>query len=138
LVIKKSNIEFTRYVLISAIALLADVLLLIIITEVGGLHYLLSAVISYCTGLVVSYKLSTKYVFRYRKYVGKKKEFILYAVTGVFGLIIMSTVLLFITEYLEVSYFISKLYATVIVFLSVYFLRKFLAQAYMYIQITLY
>ena len=126
MVITRNVSQFIRYGLISAIALSVDLLILIFATEVLGMFYLISAAISFLIGLVVSYQLSIKHVFMYRKYAGKKIEFTLYVITGIVGLVIMEALLFFITEYWDMHYLISKLQATIVVFISVYLLRKFI------------
>ena len=55
-------IQFFRYFFVGGFAFVVDYGLLVLLTEVFGLHYLVSATISFIAGLVVNYLLSTSWV----------------------------------------------------------------------------
>ena len=62
---KTSNwmLQLFRYVFVGGFSFIVDYGLLYICTEYGGIHYLLSATISFLAGLIVNYILSTKWIF---------------------------------------------------------------------------
>ena len=51
-------IQFVRYFFVGGFAFIVDFGLLYILTEYAGLHYLLSATLSFIAGLVVNYIIS--------------------------------------------------------------------------------
>ena len=79
--------EFNKYLVSGTFAFLADYSVLLIATELLGIHYLVSAVFGYAIGLLVSYMLNIRWVFRYRKYAHtSKKEFLIFVVIVIVGL----------------------------------------------------
>ena len=56
-------IQFVRYFFVGGFAFIIDFGLLYILTEYAGLHYLLSATLSFIAGLVVNYIISCIWVF---------------------------------------------------------------------------
>ena len=60
-------IQFVRYFFVGGFAFIIDFGLLYILTEYAGLHYLLSATLSFIAGLVVNYIISCIWVFNNSK-----------------------------------------------------------------------
>jgi len=79
-------VQLLRYVVVGGLAFVVDFGLLWVLTEYAGLHYLVSATISFIAGLVVNYLLSVVWVFGSSKLQSKWAEFAIYAVIGVIGL----------------------------------------------------
>lgn len=118
-------LEFFRYGLASLAALVVDFALLAFFTEIIGLHYLISGAIGFTAGLVLIYLLSIGWVFRRRKMDNWHKEWILFAVIGLVGLLINEFGLWVLTEKLHIHYLVSKLGASVAVFLWNFSARKY-------------
>ena len=59
--------QLGKYGLVGLTALLFDYLILILLTELVGLHYLLSATVGFLVGLVVNYILAVRFVFKKSK-----------------------------------------------------------------------
>ena len=95
-----------------------------LLTEVFGLHYLLSATLSFILGLVTNYILSVSWVFNRRSLSRPWAEFLVFAVIGVVGLGLNSLILFLCTEKLGLHYTLSKIIATVVVFFWNFFARK--------------
>jgi putative flippase GtrA len=118
--------EFLRYFAASGIALGVDFGLLIFLTEVFGVHYLLSAAIGFSVGILIIYILSVTWVFRYRKHDSKHAEFVFFLAIGMFGLGLNEVMMWGATDGLGLHYQLSKVITTGFVFLSNFLLRKFL------------
>ncbi len=119
-------IQFFRYLFVGGASFVADYVLLHIITEFG-VYYLVSGIISFIAGLCVNYALSKLLVFS-KKTTGseKAKEFTVFAVIAVFGLIITEVLMWFFTEKLSWYYMISKAVAAIIVLFWNFFMKKIL------------
>lgn len=52
--------EFCRYLLVGGTAFVADFATLALLTDLAGMHYLLSATVGFAVGTVVNYLLSTR------------------------------------------------------------------------------
>ena len=78
-------IQFVRYFFVGGFAFIIDFGLLYILTEYAGLHYLLSATLSFIAGLVVNYIISCIWVFNNSKFRNRIVEFLFFAAIGVVG-----------------------------------------------------
>lgn len=124
--LNKINSEFFRYFLSALIALAADYILFIALTELAKINYLLSNVISYSLGLITIYLLSTHWAFERRRYQNRTIEFFTFTAIGICGLIVNNIAIWAITEQLGIHYYISKPISTTLSFLFNYTLRKFI------------
>ena len=79
-------IQFVRYFFVGGFAFIVDFGLLYILSEYAGLHYLLSATLSFIAGLVVNYIISCIWVFNNSKFRNRIVEFLFFAAIGVVGL----------------------------------------------------
>ncbi len=118
--------EFIKYFISSAVALSIDFSLLYLLTEFVKIHYLLSAVISFISGVITIYLLSIMWVFKERKIENRKKEFIIFTIIGVIGLAINSIGMWMFTEKLHFHYLKSKILITAFVFMWNFTARKFI------------
>lgn len=119
-------VEFMRYFLVSVASLSTDFLLLFLLTSVAGIHYLISAVFSYLTGMVVNYLLSTYWVFAKRKLTSRTTEFLIFAIIGIIGLGVNELLLWFFTGVLLLHYMISRIFSAGIGYVWKYIVRKFI------------
>ncbi len=117
-------IQLFRYCFVGGLAFLADWLSMILFKEIG-LHYLIAAVIGFFVGLAVNFLLSKLFIFQKdNAAIGKKGEFIAYAVIGVIGLGITELLMYFFTDIIQLHYAISKIIAAVIVLFWNFIARK--------------
>ncbi|MGC8764190.1 MAG: GtrA family protein [Acidobacteriota bacterium] len=118
------QIQFLRYTAVGGAAFAVDFGSLFLLTEYGGLHYLLSAALAFCLGLATNYLLSVAWVFPRRTLSNRWMEFSLFALIGVVGLGLNEAVLWLLTEGAGLHYLLSKAGAAVVVFLWNFFARK--------------
>jgi putative flippase GtrA len=127
--IEKSNktlIQLFRYTFVGGIAFLVDFGLLLFFKEVVGLHYILSASLSFIAGLFVNFIISIYWVFTEFKNISKKLEFLYVAMIGIVGLLLTDLLMWFLTSNLNIYYLVSKIAATIVVFFWNFFARKYL------------
>lgn len=119
-------LQFFRYIFVGGASFAADWALLHLITEVG-IHYLVSGIISFIAGLCVNYALS-KYLVFSKKTTGaeKAKEFSVFAIIAVCGLVITEVLMWAFTEKIGFHYMISKIVAAGIVLFWNFFMKKIL------------
>lgn len=108
------------------VAFVVDASLLYILTEWLGLHYLLSTLLSYSVGLLITYAFSILWVFDYRSLESRALEFSVFAVIGVMGLGLTSLCMWLFTSGLGFHYLWSKIITTIIVFVWNFIMKKFL------------
>ncbi len=116
--------EGVRALLVGGVSFGADTLTLFVLKEFAHFHYLLAAAISFILGSVISYILNTTFVFRYRKYDQRYKEFILFFCIGSLGLGLHELCLWALTDGLGLYYLLSKFATAVVLFLWNYLVRK--------------
>ena len=117
--------ELNKYIVSGFAAALVDFTVLIIVTELFGIHYLISNICGYMSGLVVAYTLNTRWVFRYRKYEQKAKmEFSIFVVIVLIGLAISEAVIYMLVESLALPYALAKLVSIGAIFLFNFAAKK--------------
>ena len=117
-------IQLFRYGFVGGAAFLVDYGVLVLLTEVFGMHYLLSATISFILGLVTNYLFSVVWVFNNRTLGNRWAEFTVFAIIGVIGLGLNALIMYVCTDKMGIHYMISKIISTVIVFFWNFFARK--------------
>lgn len=119
-------VQFVRYFFVGSFAFVVDFGLLYILTEYAGLHYLLSATLSFISGLLVNYIISCIWVFSNSKYKSRLVEFLFFAAIGVVGLLLNDALIWLFTDCIGTHYMFSKIVAAAIVYLWNFFARKYL------------
>ena len=121
------SLQFLRYVGVGGVATIADWGVLFLLTECAEVYYLVSAIFSFITGLIVNYTLSKIFVFNNKAVKVRVKpviEFLSYGTIGVVGLGLTELILYLLTDIIGVYYMLSKVIATIVVFLWNYLARK--------------
>jgi putative flippase GtrA len=100
--------QFARYVVVGGVAFLVDFGLLYVLTEYAGIHYLISAAVSFVCGLVVNYYLSRVWVFDRRTMENAALEMLVFTAIGVVGLGLNEGIIWFVREKIHIHYMIAK------------------------------
>ena len=117
-------IQFFRYCFVGGLAFLVDYGLLYILSDKVGLHYLVSACISFIAGLIVNYLISTYWVFSESKFQDKRKEFTIFAIIGVIGLALTEGLMWLFTGVFHLHYMLSKIVTAALVLIWNFVARK--------------
>ena len=120
------HIQFFRYTIVGGIAYIVDFGSLYLLTEFGGLHYLLSAMIAFILGLITNYSLSIIWVFARRRVTKVQLEFTIFTLIGVVGLVLTELFMWLFTGIFGIFYLISKILTGAIVYLWNFSARKFI------------
>jgi putative flippase GtrA len=117
--------ELNKYIVSGLAAVLVDYTVLITVTELFGIHYLISNICGYMSGLLVAYTLNTRWVFRYRKYEQKTKlEFSIFVVIVLIGLAISEAMIYMLVETLALPYTLAKLVSIGAIFIFNFTAKK--------------
>lgn len=116
--------QLMKFGVVGVIAFVIDYGLLIFLTEVFGIDYLVSATISFIVSVVFNYVASMRYVFSHRAGMSRRREFIIFVVLSVLGLIINDVGMWVGVSLLAIDYRITKIVATVIVMIWNFITRK--------------
>ena len=118
--------QFLKFGVVGLIAFFIDYGLLAFCTEVLGINYLVSATIGFTVSVVFNYFASMRYVFTHKHGMSRRKEFIIFVVLSIIGLLINNGCMWAGVELLGIHYLIVKIGATIIVALWNFITRKLL------------
>jgi putative flippase GtrA len=118
-------IQLFRYTLVGGLAFLLDFGSLFVFTEYFHFYYLVSAAIAFTLGLITNYILSVTWVFEKRSVQSRWKEFAIFTLIGIIGLLSNELMLWFFTEIVRLHYLMSKIISAGIVYFWNFFARKF-------------
>ncbi|MCD7968903.1 MAG: GtrA family protein [Alistipes sp.] len=104
-----------RYIIAGGTAFALDFFLLYICTHFIGINYVISAAVGFMAGLLVTYVLSTRWVFSRRKMANRWAEFLLFSLIGLIGIGLTMLLVWLFTEHAGLHYLLSKIITTFIV-----------------------
>lgn len=116
--------EFLRYFVAGSLAFGSDFLVLVTLTEVGGINYLISNVFGFCCGLLVSYLLCIRWVFSRRNLSVPTHEFTIFALLSLVGLGLNEGLMWAVVELAGQHYAVAKVVATGAVFVVNFLMKK--------------
>ena len=117
-------VQLFRYAFVGGAAFIVDFGTLYLLTNYLGIHYLVSATISFILGLATNYILSIVWVFNNSKLQSRFWEFVIFAIIGVIGLGLNALIMYIATDLCSIHYLLSKIISTIIVFFWNFFARK--------------
>ena len=126
---KKLLAQFMKFGVVGVIAFVIDYGLLALLTELFGINYLVSATISFTASVVFNYVASMRYVFTHKEGMSRRREFVIFVVLSVIGLLINSGCMWAGVELLGVHYLLTKIVATAIVMIWNFVTRKIFLDA---------
>lgn len=116
--------QFMKFGVVGAIAFVIDYGLMVVLTELFGVEYLLSATISFIASVVFNYVASMRYVFTHKEGLSRRREFVIFVVLSTIGLGINDALMWVGTSLFGISYLITKIVATAIVMVYNFVTRK--------------
>ncbi len=124
---KKLLSQIIKFGLVGFLCFFIDYGIMVFLTEVAGVHYLLSSGISFTVSVIANYVLSLTYVFETEKR-NRVKEFLIFVVLSVIGLGINQALMWFCVSFLGIFYMISKIGVTAIVMVYNFITRKMILE----------
>lgn len=133
---KKLIAQFMKFGVVGFIAFIIDYGLLALLTEVFGINYLISATVSFTVSVIFNYIASMRYVFTHKEDMSRRREFIIFVVLSVIGLLINNAIMWAGVELLQWpewlqnhAYLIVKIFATAVVMVWNFVTRKIFLDA---------
>lgn len=120
--INKGILQFFRYLICGGIATLTDISILFALTHFLHIYYLIAAACGFITGITINYSLNIILVFKSSGEI--KKEFPLFALIGIGGLIWTEIILWILVDKLNFYVMIAKIIAIALVLNWNFFMRK--------------
>ena len=113
-----------KFGVVGVIAFAIDYGLLALLTEAFGVNYLVSATVSFTVSVVFNYVASMRYVFRHKEGMSRRREFIIFVVLSMIGLVLNDGIVLALNAGLGLEANIAKICATALVMVYNFVTRK--------------
>lgn len=117
-------IQIFKFGIVGGIAFLIDYIVLFCCKEFIDLSVLLSAAIAFTVSVVYNYIASVKWVFDVNKEKSAKKNFVIFIILSIIGLIITEIIMWIGSDIMKINYLIVKIIATAIVMVFNFITRK--------------
>lgn len=124
---KKLIQQFLKFGVVGVIAFLIDYGVLMLLSQVFHVNAVVAATISFTVSVIFNYLASMRFVFTHREDLSKQKEFVIFVVLSVIGLIINDIIIALGTAWLGESALVvtgTKLVATFVVMIWNFLSRK--------------
>ena len=121
---KKLLEQIMRFGIVGVIAFVIDYGMLLVLTEVAGVHYLISSAIAFLVSVIFNYIMSVTFVFETDKNRSKGAEFGLFAIMSAGGLGINQLMMWLLSDLMFIPYQLSKFLATAVVMVYNFITRK--------------
>jgi putative flippase GtrA len=119
-------VQLIRYVFVGGMAFIVDYSALYLLAHFAGLHYLLAASLSYLLGMVCNYLISVTWVFDFRREKQWQREFVIFFLIGIAGLILNGLAISLLVEALGLAYMVAKPLAAALILFFNFGARKIL------------
>ena len=121
---EKLFLQIFKFVMVGGLAFIIDYVTLIICTEIFKFPILLGSAIAFSLSVIVNYILSVKWVFDVDENKSKSKNFIIFIIFSVIGLILTEIIMWLGVDIIKISYLIVKIIATLLVMVFNFITRK--------------
>ena len=116
--------QIIKFGFVGGTAFIIDAGILFLLTDVFGVHYLISGAISFTVSVIYNYILSIKWVFDAKKDVNKTQELVVFIGLSVVGLGLNQFFMWLFVDVMHIYYMMSKIIATAIVMVYNFITRK--------------
>ena len=117
-------IQIFKFGIVGVVATIIDFAFLYLFKEFCNFPIIVSNTLSFCISVVYNYWASVKWVFNVNEEKSKKKNFIVFIIFSVIGLLLNDLIMWITTDKLNIYYMVSKLIATLIVMVFNFITRK--------------
>ena len=121
---KKLIEQIFRFGIVGVLAFIIDYGLMVFCTEVLGIYYLWSSLISFTVSVIFNYVMSVKWVFNVDNGKTQTQNLIFFVTFSIIGLGINQLIMWLGVDKIQISYLIVKLFATAVGMVFNYVNRK--------------
>lgn len=116
--------QIIKFGLVGGIAFVIDYFILIVCREVFNINVFISAATSFTISVIFNYIASVKWVFDVNQETNKNKNFILFIIFSIIGLLLTELIMYLGVDIININYLIVKIVATAIVMIFNFITRK--------------
>ena len=85
--------QIFKFILVGGISFLVDFVVYTVMCNVIHIHYMIAGISGFVISVIVNYILSMRYVFKSKEDMRKEKEFIIFVVLSLIGMLLNSLIL---------------------------------------------
>lgn len=116
--------QIFKFGVVGGIAFIIDYGIMVISKELLGFSILISAALGFTISVIFNYIASVKWVFDVNREKNEKKNFVLFIIFSIIGLILTEIIMFIGTNIININYLIVKIAATAIVMVFNFITRK--------------
>lgn len=120
----KLLLQIIKFVIVGGIATVIDFIFLYVFKEFFGLHELVANTLSFTISVTYNYIASVKWVFDVNKEKDSKKQFVIFIIFSIMGLLLSNLIMWICIDKFRIYYLIGKVIATGIVMVFNFITRK--------------
>ena len=105
--------QFMKFGVVGVIAFIIDFGVMVFLTEVFAVPYLISTTIAFTVSVIFNYVASMRYVFVRKDDMSRRREFIIFVLLSVIGLVLNDVFMWLLVDFFFIDYRISKIITTV-------------------------
>lgn len=117
-------IQIFKFGIVGVVATLIDFIFLYLFKEFCHFPIVVANTLSFCISVIYNYCASVKWVFNVNHEKDAKRQFIIFIIFSVIGLLLNDLIMWISTDLLSVYYLLSKIIATIIVMVFNFITRK--------------
>lgn len=121
---RKLLIQIFKFGIVGVIATIIDWFVFYLANDIFKIHYAISAILSFTVSVIYNYTASVKWVFDVNKEKDPKKNFILFIVLSIVGLILTLIIMIIGVDILKINAMLMKIISTAIVMVFNFITRK--------------
>lgn len=121
---RKLLIQIFKFGIVGVIATIIDWFVFYLANDIFKIHYAISAILSFTVSVIYNYTASVKWVFDVNKEKDSKKNFILFIVLSIVGLILTLIIMSIGVDILKINAMLMKIISTAIVMVFNFITRK--------------
>lgn len=116
--------QFLKFGVVGVLAFLIDYGVLFLLSEGFGVYYLIANAISFTVSVIFNYTCSMKFVFSGKEGMSKRKEFVIFVILSVLGLLLNELLMWLGVDICQIYSMITKIFATAVVMVYNFITRK--------------
>lgn len=120
----KLLMQICKFGIVGGMAFLIDYAILIFSKEILGFNVLISAALGFSISVIFNYIASVKWIFVVNQNNSKTRNFTLFIILSIIGLLITELIMYIGTDIFTFNYMIIKIIATIIVMIFNFITRK--------------
>ncbi len=121
---EKLFIQIFKFAIVGGIATIIDFVFLYLFREFLHFPVILANTLSFCISVIYNYIASVRWVFDVNKEKNAKRQFVIFIVFSVIGLLLNDLIMWLSVDFLNIYYLLAKIIATFIVMIFNFVTRK--------------